>query len=75
MSVKVLTEKHLEFLSLRVGCTVSSESTLVKMPHRWKSHVVAQILIVCHFFLQLEGDRVNKGIGGKDQNIIIQSKS
>ena len=39
MTVKLLTEHHLEFLSLKGGCTGSSESTLVKMPHCWKSHV------------------------------------
>ena len=33
----------MEFLSLKEGCTGSSESTLVKMPHCWKSHVAAQI--------------------------------
>ena len=32
MSVKLLTEHHLKFLSLKGGCTGSSESTLVKMP-------------------------------------------
>ena len=32
MSVKLLTEHHLEFLSLKGGCTGSSESTLIKMP-------------------------------------------
>ena len=42
-SVKLLTKQHLEFLSLTGGCTGSSESTLVKMPHCWKSHVTAQI--------------------------------
>ena len=31
MSVKLLTEHHLEFLSLKRGCRGSSESTLVKM--------------------------------------------
>ena len=46
MSVKLLTEHHLEILSLKVGCTGWSESTLVKMPHCWKSHVTAQL---CHF--------------------------
>ena len=30
MYVKLLTEHHLEFLSLKGGCTGSSESTLVK---------------------------------------------
>ena len=44
MSVKLLTEHNLEFLSLEGGCTGSSESTLVKMPHYWKSHAAAQIL-------------------------------
>ena len=43
MSVKLLTEHHLEFLTLKRGCRGSSESTLVKMPHCWKSHVMAQI--------------------------------
>ena len=38
MSVKLLTEHHLELLSLKGDCTGSSDSTLVKMPNRWKSH-------------------------------------
>ena len=46
MSVKLLAEHHLEFPSLKGGCTCSSESTLVKMPHCLKSHVVAQILLL-----------------------------
>ena len=41
MSVKLLTEHRLEFLSLKGGCTGSYESILVKMPHCWKSHVTA----------------------------------
>ena len=43
MSVKLLTEHHLEFLSLKGDCTGSSESTLVKMPHCWKLHVTAHL--------------------------------
>ena len=43
MSVKLLTKHHLEFLSFKGDCTGSSESTLVKMPHCWKSHVTAQL--------------------------------
>ena len=43
MIVKLLTEQHLEFLSLKEGCTGSSESTLVKMPHCWKSHATAKL--------------------------------
>ena len=45
MNVQLLTEHHLEFLSLKGGCTGSSESTLVKIPHCWKSHVTAQCLV------------------------------
>ena len=39
-----MTEQHLEFLSLNGGCTGLSESSLVKMPHCWKTHVTAQII-------------------------------
>ena len=41
MSFKLLTEHHLVSLSLKGNCTCSSKSTLVKMPHCWKSHVTA----------------------------------
>ena len=41
MSVKLLTEQLLEVLSLKGGCIGSSESTLVKTPHCWKSRVTA----------------------------------
>ena len=43
MIVKLLTEHHLEFLSLKGGCTGSSESTLVKMPNCEKSHAVSHL--------------------------------
>ena len=36
MIVKLLTEHHLECLSLKGGGTGSSESTRVKMPYCWK---------------------------------------
>ena len=45
MTVKLLTEQHLEFLSLKGGCTGLSESILVKMLDGWKSHVTAQLLL------------------------------
>ena len=45
MIVKLLTELHLEFLSLKGGCRGSSESTLVKMSNCWKSHVMAHIIL------------------------------
>ena len=45
MTLKLLTEHHLEFLSLTGGCTGSSESTFAKMPHCWKSHVAAKLYV------------------------------
>ena len=45
MTLRLLTEHNLEFISLKGGCTGSSESTLVKMPHCWKSNVLAHILM------------------------------
>ena len=47
MIVNLLTEHHLEFLSLIGGCRGSSESTLVKMSNCWKSHATAQIIQSC----------------------------
>ena len=40
MTVNLRMEHHLKFLSLKGGCTDWSESTLVKMLHCWKRHVV-----------------------------------
>ena len=45
MSVKLLTEHHLEFLSLKGGYTGLSESKFVKMSYYWKSHVAAHVCI------------------------------
>ena len=39
MTVKLLTEHNMEFLSSKGGCTNSSESIKVKWTHFWKSHV------------------------------------
>ena len=44
MIVKLLTEHHLKFLSLKGGCRGSSETKHVKMPHCWKSHALAHTL-------------------------------
>ena len=41
---KLLTEYHLELLSLKGGCRGSSVSTHVKMPHCWKSHAYVHII-------------------------------
>ena len=43
MIVKLLTEPHLECLSLKGGSRASSESTHVKIPHCWKSHALAHL--------------------------------
>ena len=53
MNVKLLTEHHLEFISLKGGCRGSSESTLVKMSNCWKSHAGAQLIILSSFFMYL----------------------
>ena len=48
MSVRPLTEHHREFLSLKEGCTESCESTIVKLPHCWKSrHGSFVIVLFC----------------------------
>ena len=46
MTVKLLTEHHLEFLSLKGGCTGSSESIHVKIPYCWKSLVAADLSVL-----------------------------
>ena len=62
ISVKLLTEHRLEFLSLKGGCTDSSESTLVKMPHCWKSHVASQIPF-CVVALSADPEGGDRGSG------------
>ena len=44
MIVKLLTEHHLEFLSLKGGCRGSFASTLVKMSNCWKSHAATHMI-------------------------------
>ena len=59
MSVKLLTEHHMEVLSLKGSCTGSSESTLVKMPHCWNilEYFMSVKLLTEHHFevLSLKG--------------------
>ena len=50
MTVKLLTEHHLEFLSLKGGCRGSSESTHVKIPHCLKSRVMAHLILIVYAF-------------------------
>ena len=63
MIVKLLNEHHLAFLSLKGGCTGSSESTLVKFSNCWKSHAMAQMLLILFFFLIYSDMEVAK-VGG-----------
>ena len=58
MSVPLLTEHYLSFLSLKEGCPGLSESTLVKMPHCWKSHVAAHM--DCQNHKQLKENQIIK---------------
>ena len=48
MIVKLLTERHLEFLNLKGGSRGSSESTHVKMSNCWKSHVMAHFIVLLY---------------------------
>ena len=50
MSVKLLTEHQNGVLSLKGGCTGLYESTIVKMPHCWKSYVEAHLSSGSVFF-------------------------
>ena len=43
MIVKLLTEQHLELLSLKGGCRGSSESSHVKMSNCCKCHAAAKM--------------------------------
>ena len=42
LTVKLVIKHHFEFLTFKGGYTGSSESTLIKMPHCWKSNVEAK---------------------------------
>ena len=62
MIVKLLTEHHLEFLSLKGGCRGLSESTLVQMSSCWISHAAAhfsQIRSLTYIMLKFQSILVN----------------
>ena len=60
MIVKLPTEHHLEFLSLKGGCRGSSESTLVKMSNCWKSHAAAQMGLI--LALEMQDKTINQDL-------------
>ena len=60
MTLRLLTEHNLEFISLKGDFTGWPESTLVKKPHCWKSRVAAHIghcaNIGTHFFAEVKNN-------------------
>ena len=63
MIVKLLIEHHFEFLSLKRGCTGSSEPTLAKMSNCCKSHSAAHFVLtgdLCLLRLVLRPHEMNK---------------
>ena len=46
ISSRIKRSKVTEYAALKESCIGSSESTLVEMPHCWKSHVAAQIILI-----------------------------
>ena len=69
MTVKLLTEHHLEFLSLIGGCKGSPGPTLVKMPHCGKSHVMAQNIIIKSVISYILSFSVFLSSDGKSQSL------
>ena len=67
MSVKLLIELNLVFLSLTGGCTGLSESTIVKMAHCLESHVTVHFITcsICgpvHEHLELIAHMSSEGL-------------
>ena len=66
--LRQLTKHHLEFLSLKGGCTTSSsESKLFKISHCWKSH--ASFGVVLFDALSVTGHML------KDNRVFSSSKN
>ena len=72
MTVKLLTEHHLEFLSFQRDCTGLSDFTLVKIPYCWKSHVTAQMYLESSVDQHCVGARIYLGLAG--DNILSRSQ-
>ena len=60
MTVKLLTENHLELLNFKGDCTGSYEATHVKIPHCWKSHASAHNYV----FSPYMSDKFSRGSEG-----------
>ena len=76
MTVKLLTEHHLKFLSLKGDYKGSSESTLVKIPHCGKSHVAPEAIQAASTFLRARSFRFFFFVAFIRNDItIVQNKS
>ena len=63
MSVKLLTEHHLDFLRVKGGCTGSSESTPVKC------HIVGNYMSWLNYVMGTEKNRLNETVLLSTQNL------
>ena len=61
------TEHHLGFLSLKGGCTGSSESTHVKMPQCLKPHALAQNCIIYQRWKNKNSSECDRMVGNEPQ--------
>ena len=64
MIVKLLTEHHLEFLSLKGGCRGSFKTALVQKSNCWKSHAAA------HFIHLLADYQVSDALPGLNNSVL-----
>ena len=69
MIVKLLTEHHLEFLTLKGGCRGSSESTLVKcqivgnlMPRLIFKYLIVSSMLIREYWSPVGFEKVHVGI-------------
>ena len=70
MTVKLLTEHNLELLSLTGGCTGLSESTLLKLPHCWKSRFAANITVYFIKGTKVSRARVEEAFNSDIQTVL-----
>ena len=72
MTVKLLAKQYLEFLNLKGCCTDSPESTLVKMPLCWKSHVTAHMEVTSCYSKEplFQTALFSKALGNPDQTVV-----
>ena len=75
MTVKLLIEHHLEFLSLKGGCRGSPVYVHVKMPHCWKSYVAAHLCLLLIPNQFKDSYKTDINVDDLLKSIIVTSKS